>query len=36
VFGELESYMEKNGTGALSYAIYKNKLKMDYEPQCET
>ena len=27
--GELESYLQNNKTGPLSYTIYKNKLKMD-------
>ena len=29
VFGKLNSYMQKNGTGLLSHTIYKNKFKMD-------
>ena len=29
VLGELDSNMQKNETGPLSYTIYKNKLKMD-------
>jgi len=27
VLGKLDSYMQKNETGPLSYTIYKNKLK---------
>ena len=29
VLRKLDSYMQKNKTGLLSYTIYKNKLKMD-------
>ena len=29
VLGKLESNMQKNETGPLSYTIHKNKLKMD-------
>ena len=29
VLGKLDSCMQKNETGLLSYTIYKNKLKMD-------
>ena len=32
VLGELDSNMQKNETGPLSYTIYKNKLKMDERP----
>ena len=28
VLGDLDSYMEKNKTGPLTYTIHKNKLKM--------
>jgi len=27
--GKLDSYMQKNETGPLSYIIHKNKFKMD-------
>ena len=27
--GKLDSYMQKNETGPLSYTVHKNKLKMD-------
>ena len=36
VLGELDSNMQKNETGPLSYTIHKNKLKMDEGPKCET
>ena len=36
VVGELDSTMQKNETGPLSYTIHKNKLKMDERPECET
>ena len=36
VSGELDSNVQKNETRPLSYAIHKNKLKMDEKPQCET
>ena len=29
VLGELDSYMQKNETQALTYSIHKNKLKID-------
>ena len=29
VSGKLDSHMQKNETGPLSYTIHKNKLKMD-------
>ena len=29
MLGKLDSYIQKNETGLLSYTIYKNKLKMD-------
>ena len=34
--GELDSDMEENETGPLSYTIYKNKFKMDERPKYET
>ena len=36
VLGELDSNMQNNETGPLSYTIHKNKLKMDEIPKCET
>ena len=36
VLGKLESHMQKNGTGALSYTVHKDKLKMDERPKWET
>ena len=36
VLGELDSDMQKNEPGQLSYTIHKNKLKMDERPQCKT
>ena len=36
VLGKLDSYMQKNKTGSLHYIIHKNKLKMDYRPECDT
>ena len=35
VLGKLDSDMQKNEPGPLSYAIHKNKLKMDERPQCK-
>ena len=32
----LDSSMQKNVTGLLSYTIHKNKFKMDERPKCET
>ena len=29
VLGDLDSYVQKNETGSPTYAIHKNKLKMD-------
>ena len=29
VLGDLDSYVQKNETRPLTYAIHKNKLKMD-------
>ena len=36
MLGELDSNMQKNETRPISYAIHKNKLKMDKGPECET
>ena len=36
VLGKLDSYVQKNETGPLSYTIHKNKFKMDKIPKCET
>ena len=36
VLGKLDSDMQKNEPGPLSYTIHKNKLKMDERPQCMT
>ena len=36
VLGKLESNMQKNESGPLSYAIHKNKFKMDKRPNYET
>ena len=36
VLGKLDSDMQKNETGQVSYTIHKNKLKMDERPKCET
>ena len=36
VLGKLDSNMQKNETGPLSYTIHKNKFKMDDRPKCET
>ena len=35
VLGELDSNIQKNQTGPLSYTIHKNKFKMDERPKCE-
>ena len=35
VLGKLDSDMQKNEPGPLSYTIHKNKLKMDERPQCK-
>ena len=35
VLRKLDSDMQKNETGPLSYTIHKNKLKMDERPKCE-
>ena len=36
VLGKLDSDVQKNEPGALSYTIHKNKLKMDERPECKT
>ena len=36
VLGELDSDMQKNEIGPLSYTTHKNKFKMDERPKCET
>ena len=36
VLEELDSYMQKNETGPLSYTIHKSQLKMDQRATCET
>ena len=36
VLGKLDSYMQKNETGPLSFTIHKTKFKMDERPNCET
>ena len=36
VLGKLDSHMQKNETGPLSYTIHKNKLKVVERPKCET
>ena len=36
VLGKLDSNMQKNETGPLSYTIHKNKFQMDETPKCET
>ena len=36
VLGKLDSNVQKNEPGPLSYSIHKNKLKMDERPQCKT
>ena len=36
VLGKLDSDMQKNEPGPLSYTIHKNKLKMNERPQCKT
>ena len=33
---KLDSNMQKNEPGPLSYTIHKSKLKMDERPDCET
>ena len=34
--GKLDSNMQKNETGPLSYTTHKNKFKMDERPKCGT
>ena len=36
VLGKLDSNMQKNETGPLSFTIHKNKFKMDERPKCKT
>ena len=36
VVGKLNSNMQNNEAGPLSYTIHKNKLKMDERPHCKT
>ena len=36
VLGKLDSHMQKNETGPLSYTRHKDKLKMDERSKCET
>ena len=36
VLGKLDSDMQNNEPGPLSYTIHKNKLKMDETPNCKT
>ena len=36
VLVDQDSNMQKNETRPLTYTIYKNKLKMDEGPECET
>ena len=36
VLGKLDSNMQKNKLGPLSYTTNKNKLKMDERPKCKT
>ena len=36
VLGTLDSDMQKNEPGPLSYTRHKNKLKMDERPQCKS
>ena len=36
VLGKLDSDMQKNEPGPLSYTIYKHKFKTDVRPKCET
>ena len=36
VLGKLDSNMQKNEPGPLSYTIHKNKLKMNERPKCKT
>ena len=36
VLGKLDSHMQKNETGLLSYIVHKNKFDKDERPNCET
>ena len=36
VLGKLDSDMQKNEPGPLSYTVHKNKRKMDERPPCKT
>ena len=36
VVGKLDSDMQKNEPGPLSYTTHKNKPKMDERPKCKT
>jgi len=36
VLGQLDIHMQKNALGTLLQAIYKNLLKMNHRPKCET
>ena len=36
VLGKLNSDMQKNASGPLSYTVHKNKLKMDERTKCKT
>ena len=36
VLGKLDSDIQKNEHGPLSYTIHKNKFKVDEGPECET
>ena len=36
VLGKLDSDMQKNEPGPLSYTRHKNKLNMDERPRCKT
>ena len=35
VLGKLDSNMQKNETGPVSYIMHQNKFKMDERPKCE-
>ena len=35
LLGKLDSNMQKNEPGPLSYIIHKNKLKLDERPKCK-
>ena len=36
VLEKLDSDMQKNEPGSLSYTIHKNKVKVDERPKCKT